>query len=104
MLFAGLDLHGSVLEETTHCGFRTALVNAGAYDALLDEVCRQIENRAKDENLDEPICVIFSADHDAQWIKKGSKSMLGYKIFARYDEKGFVDKVHTTPANVGESP
>ena len=44
MLFAGLDLHGSVPDETTHCRFRNALVKADAYDALLAEVCRQIEN------------------------------------------------------------
>ena len=44
MLFAGLDLHGGVPDETTHCQFRNALVKAGAYDALLAEVCRQIEH------------------------------------------------------------
>jgi transposase, IS5 family len=110
----------------------------GAYDALLAEVCRQIENhglkvkeadaaiidttliesaahprthveppaedRAEDENPDEPASIVFGADHDARWIKKGRKSMLCYKGFARYDEEGFVDKIHTTPANVGESP
>ena len=42
-LFAGLDLHCTVPDETTHCRFRNALVKAGAYDALLAEVCRQIE-------------------------------------------------------------
>ena len=31
-------------DDTTHCRFRKALVKAGAYDALLTEVCRQIEN------------------------------------------------------------
>ena len=46
----------------------------------------------------------FSADPDARWVKKGSKSTLGYKAFARTDEEGFVDKVHTTPANQAESP
>ena len=30
--------------------------------------------------------------------------MLGYKGFARCDEEGFVDKIHATRANVGESP
>ena len=40
MLFAGLDLYGSVPEETTHCRFRNALVNADVYHALLAEVCR----------------------------------------------------------------
>ena len=36
--------------------------------------------------------------------KKGRKSMLGYKGFARTDEDGFVDKIHVTSANVGEIP
>ena len=138
MLFAGLDLHCTVPDETTHCRFRNALVKAGAYDGLLAEVCRQIEghglkmkeadaaiidatliesaarprthvealpeDRAENEAPDEPATVIFSADNDARWVKKGRKSTLGYKGFARCDEEGFVDKIHTTPANVGESP
>jgi transposase, IS5 family len=37
------------------------------------------EDQAEDEAPDEPACVVFSADHDARWIKKGRKSMLGYK-------------------------
>lgn len=138
MLFAGLDLHGTVPDETTHCRFRSALVQAGIYDALLAEVCRQIEghglkvkeagaaiidatlietaarprtyveapaeDRAENATPDAPATVSFSADDDARWLKKGRKSMLGYKGFARTDEEGFVDKVHVTPANVGESP
>ena len=44
MLFAGLELHGTVPDETTHCRFRNALVKAGIFDTLLAEVCRQIEN------------------------------------------------------------
>ena len=46
----------------------------------------------------------FSADPDARRVKKGSKSTLGYKGFARSDEEGFIDKVHATPANRAESP
>ena len=41
--FCGLDLHGSVPDETTHCRFRNALTKAGIFDDLLAEVCRQIE-------------------------------------------------------------
>ena len=123
MLFAGLDLHCTVPDETTHCRFRNALVKAGAYDGLLAEVCRQIEghglkmkeanaaiidatliesaarprthvealpeDRAENEAPDEPATVIFSADDDARWVKKGRKSTLGYKGFARCDEEGF---------------
>jgi IS5 family transposase len=43
--------------------------------------------------------VHLSVDPGARWIKKGSKSTLGYKAFARTDEEGLIDKVHTTPAN-----
>ena len=63
-----------------------------------------VEDWAEDETPDEPACVVFSSDHDARWIKKGCKSMLDYKGFARCDEDEFVDKIHTTPAHVGESP
>ena len=138
MLFAGLDLHGSGPDETTHCRFRNALVKADTYDALLAKVCRQMENhelkmqeanaaiidatligsaahprthvevpaedQAEDENPDEPATAVFSANHDARWIKKGRKDMLGYKGFARSDDEGFMDKIHTKPANVGKSP
>ena len=136
MLFCGLELHAPVPDETTHCRFRNALVRGGVYDALLAEVCRQIEahglklkeaeaaiidatlieaaarprthidapqDRAEDEAPDEAQ-VHFSADPDARWVKKGRKSTLGYKGFARCDEEGFIDKVHTTPANAAESP
>ena len=95
------------------------MVKAGAYDALLAEVCRQIEHhwlkvkeaaaaiidatliesaahprtheqvpaedRAEDETPDEPVCVVFCADHDARWIKVGRKSMSGHMGIARCD-------------------
>ncbi len=48
--------------------------------------------------------VHYSADKDARWVKKGSKCTLGFKGFARTDEEGYIDKVHVTPANAGESP
>ena len=43
MLFAGLELHKPVPDETTHCRFRNALVRSGVFDKLLGEVCRQLE-------------------------------------------------------------
>jgi len=138
MLFAGLDLHGSVPDETTHCRFRNALVEAGAHDDLLGEICAQLEghglkvksaeaaiidatlitsaarpnghvegapeDRKEEDAEPDPPDVTFSADPDATWIRKGRKSTLGYKGFARCDEEGFVDKVHVTPANQAESP
>ncbi len=136
MLFCGLDLHGKVPDETTHCRFRNALVQAGVYGELLFEVCRQIENhglklreaeaaiidatligsaarprtyieapqdREEADAHDTPD-VHCSADRDARRVKKGSRSTPGFRGFARTDEEGFVDKVHVTPANAGESP
>lgn len=136
MIFCGLDLHGSVPDETTHCRFRNALVKGGVLDDLLSEVCRQLEvhglklkeaeaaiidatliesaarprtfieapqDRGEGESCDD-LGVHYSADEDARWIKKGSKSTLGYKAFARTDEEGFIDLVHTRPANRAESP
>ena len=136
MLFCGLDLHGAVPDETTHCRFRNALVPAGVYDDLLAEVCRQIEAHGlklkeaeaaiidatlieaaarprthieapqdrEEGDADDTQEVHYSADEEARWVKKGRKSTLGFKGFARTDEGGFVDKIHVTPANVGESP
>jgi len=37
-------------------------------------------------------------------VKKGSQSTFGFKGFARSDGEGYVEKVHTTPANDAESP
>ncbi len=48
--------------------------------------------------------VQLSADKDARWLKKGNKSYFGYKAFVVTDsEKGFINKVSVTPANVSES-
>jgi IS5 family transposase len=43
-----------------------------------------------------------SADKDATWIKKGSKSYFGYKSFATVDKEGFISKTMTVPANESE--
>ena len=61
------------------------------------------EDRAEGEVPDDPQ-MHFSADPDARWVKKGSKSTLGHKAFARAEEEGFVDRIHTKPANCAESP
>jgi IS5 family transposase len=44
-----------------------------------------------------------SADKDAAWLKKGKKSYYGYKAFVVTDsDEGYIERVHTTPANVSE--
>ena len=101
-----------VCRQKENYGLKVKEASAAIIDAtLIESAVNQhthvevpVEDWAEDENPDEPACVVFSSDHDARWIKKGCKSMLGHKGFARYDEEGFVDKIHTTPAHVGASP
>ena len=46
-----------------------------------------------------------SVDPDAEWLIKGGKYYFGYKSFVLADaNKGFISKVHVTPANQGKSP
>ncbi len=62
------------------------------------------KDREEGEEAEAQDAMTYSADPDARWVKKGAKSTLGFKGFARCDEEGFVDRVHTTHANRAESP
>lgn len=64
---------------------------------------RQIEIQ-DDRNEKEPtINKIESKDPNSKWLKKGSKSYFGYKGFVSVDsDKGYINKVHITSANVAE--
>lgn len=47
--------------------------------------------------------VSYSKDKDARWLKKGKRTYFGYKVFAVTEsEKGYVERVMATPANVSE--
>jgi len=95
-----IEVHGLKLKEGEAVIVDATLVESAARPRTHIEAP---QDRAEDETPDDPD-VHFSADPDARWVKKGSKCTLGYKCFARCDEEGFVDKVHTTPANRAESP
>lgn len=104
------DLLAEVCRQIEDHGLKLRRAEAAIIDATLVEAAARPrthieapQDRAEGDGPDNPE-VHFSADHDARWVKKGSKSTLGYKAFARTDEEGFIDKVHTTPANRAESP
>ncbi len=66
---------------------------------------RQIEiqedRKEKTENISYEI--VESKDSDSRWLKKGKRSFFGYKGFVAVDEeKGYINKVHVTSANVAE--
>jgi len=95
-----IEDHGLKLKEAEAAIIDATLVKSAARPRTCIEAPK---DRAEGDTPDGPD-VHFSADRDARWLRKGSKSTLGYKAFARTDEEGFVDKVHATPANCAESP
>ena len=95
-----IEAHGLKLKEAEAAIIDATLIESAARPRMHIEAP---EDRAEGNAPDDPD-VYFSADPDARWAKKGSKSTLGYKAFARTDEEGFIDKVHTAPANRAESP
>lgn len=106
------DLLAEVCRQIETHGLKLKQAEAAIIDATLiasdarprGHIEGVAEDRAEDEATTEPPDVSHSADPDATWVRKGRKSTLGYNGFARTDEEGFVDKVHVTPANKGESP
>lgn len=104
------DLLSEVCRQIETRGLKLKEAEAAIIDATLVESAARPrshveapQDRAEGDSPDEPD-VHFSADPDARWVKKGSKSTLGYKGFVRSDEEGYIDKVHATPANRSESP
>ena len=104
------DLLAEVCRQIEAHGLKLREADAAIIDATLIESAARPrthidapQDREESEATDDPE-VHFSADPDARWVKKGSKSTLGYKGFARTDEEGFADKVHATPANQAEAP
>jgi IS5 family transposase len=104
------DLLAEVCRQIEAHGLKLKEAEAAIIDATLIESAARPrthidapQDRAEGDTPDDP-ALHFSADPDARWVKKGSKSTLGYKGFARTDEEGFVTRVRITPANKGESP
>ena len=104
------DLLAEVCRQLEEHGLKLKAAAAAIIDATLIESAARPRNhidpprdQAEDEAPDAPD-VHFSADPDARWVKKGVKSTLGFKGFARADEEGYIDRVHITPANKVESP
>ena len=104
------DLLAAVCAQIENHGLKLKEAEAAIIDATLIESAARprphIEapaDRAEGDTPDDPQ-MHFSADPEARWVEKGSKSTLGYKGFARADEEGFVDRVHTTPPIAPKAP
>ena len=126
--FTGFALGGNLPDETTFCRFRNKLVLQNKFDSLFNEVTHQLETlglkvksadvaivdatiiasnarprKVLEPETDKTYSTKYSADPDARWLKKGNKSYFGYRVFARSDAEGFIDKTVAKPANLAET-
>ena len=60
------------------------------------------EDRKEDEITGESVVIEYSKDPDARWIKKGRKSLFGFKIHNAVDGNGFILGGSVTSANVAD--
>lgn len=124
MLFTGFEIADEIPDETTLCRFRNILVKKGLYNLIFMELNHQLEEhgikvkKADAALLDATIIlsaarprqtiekngtVKQSADEDARWVTKGSKSYFGYRGYAIADGKnGFIQHISVRPANESE--
>ena len=114
LLFAGLDLHCAVRDETPH--FRSRAEDERGQDRhhnppLIESAARPSarddappEDRAVNAAPDAAAPVTFRADNNARRVNKSHKSTQGETGFARFDKEGRADKIHSRPAHVGENP
>lgn len=126
--FSGFSLGDNLPDETTFCRFRNKLVKQNKFDSLFNEVNRQLEElglkvksadvaivdatiissnarprKVLEQSDDASYATKYSADPDAKWLKKGKKSYFGYRVFARSDTEGFIDRTAAKPANLPET-
>ena len=93
-----LIAHNIMVEEA-----KAAIIDASIIDSAArpKQTIGAIQEDRKEDEQTAPI-VKQSADPDAAWLKKGSKSHFGYKLFAAVDEEGFARHVDMTSANQSE--
>lgn len=125
IIFSGFDVGDRVPDETTLCRFRNKLIERNLHTTVFEEINRQLEEqgikikKAEAALVDATIItsaarprrtvevetgkIKQSADSDATWVKKGSKSYFGYRGYAISDgEKGFIHHISVRPANESE--
>ena len=95
-----LEDHGLKVKEAEAAIIDATLIESAARPRK--EIGVPPQDREEEETPEDQGQLQFSADSDARWLKKGKKSTLGYKGFARTDGEGFIDNVHVTPANAAE--
>ncbi|KEI34774.1 hypothetical protein FRA_48c14500 [Francisella sp. W12-1067] len=96
-------------QQLTDLGLNISHAKGAIIDATLVESAgrpeKYIDNPPEDRKEDQTqyTKVAYGKDTDAQWLKKGSKSHYGYKVFTSVDDEyGFIQAIHTESAKVYE--
>ena len=110
-------LLNEINSQLADLGLKVQKANMAVLDATLIESNSRPKNKILEEEMPEDrnedefsnkesnnneFKEIKSSDPDATWLKKGKKSIFGYKAFATVDDEGFIDKTMTVPANESE--
>ena len=98
-----LELRGLKIEKATGAVIDASVIESAAKPnrCINIAVDRNEEAEIKEESNAE-ICE--SVDPDAKWLKNGSKSHFGYKLFlAADDQDGYAAGIDVTPANRSET-
>jgi IS5 family transposase len=112
-------LLNEINSQLADLGLKVQKANMAVLDATLIESNSRPKNKILEEEMPEDrnendfnnkdnndsntnFKEIKSSDPNATWLKKGKKSIFGYKAFATVDDEGFIDKTMTVPANESE--
>lgn len=96
-----LEEHGIKVEKAHGAVVDATIIQSAARPRKqLEEIP---EDRKEEEKITPEYIFQYSSDPDARWLKKGSKSYFGYKMFiSTAEEEGFIEHVAVTSANQSE--
>lgn len=98
------ELLSLVNQQLSAKGLKVEKTTAAVLDATIIETAGGIQRKALEVDEDGVVhdCPP-SKDEEARWVKKAGRFHLGYKQHTRCDEEGYIEKIHTTPANAHEA-
>lgn len=104
------ELFEEINNQLENFGIKVKEANGAIIDAtIIESAARPRKQIEIQEDRKEKVngfnyTISESSDPDAKWLKKGKRNYFGYKGFFSVDsDKGFINTVHVTSANVAEN-
>ena len=90
--------------QLTEKGLKVEKASAAIIDATIIQTAGSKQRQAIEVDEEGQVSgqTTPSKDKDARWTKKNGLYKLGYKQHTRTDAKGYIEKLHITPANTHE--